>query len=407
MTDDSIGFVIPTYNRATMIGETLDAILVQARPHDSILVVNDGSSDNTVEVIGRYGPRVALVTLENGGKSRALNHALQTLKTEWIWICDDDDILADCAVAELINAATHNGADFVFGRIDRFDDAQGRETSLGPGYWPDLGQGTVDRHLLEDFFIFQNASLVRRSLYVAAGPFDESLPRSIDYDMALRLSALSAPLFVDLCAFHQRQHNGARGPAHHRHSAADMVSVWTETDIRIFTRFLGDDRLDRFRAPYEGGFSWERDRAAHLLRATVMARHAHPAQARADWFAAATIEPDATLSRVERDILGRTLGGKFASTQSPDPQLVAAMRDLRHGNPLQKQMASAILSGGMWRLRHGDGSYRASQMAVLRESGRGVAAAAIDYTVGKILRSDRPSELRERHVAPVRLADAA
>lgn len=406
MSRDTIGFIVPTFNRATMIGDTLDAILRQARPHDVVLVANDGSSDDTAEVVAGYGPRVRMLSLENGGKSRALNHALATLDTEWVWICDDDDILADGAVDALIAAATRTGGDFVFGSFGRFQDGQPPSGALGPGYWPKLDRGTIDRHLLEDFFIFQNASLVRRALYQRAGAFDETLPRSIDYDMALRLSALSDPVFVDRDIFYQRQHSGLRGPSSHRHSAEDMVSVWTGTDIQIFARFRDDATLPRFEAPYQAGESWERARAGHLLRATVMARHGHIEQARRDWHAASSIRPDMLLSRVERETLGRVLAGKFNAAQAPTPHLMTMLRAMQGGSALEQQMAAAIVSGGMWRMRHGDGDYRASQLALMREGNRSLAASGLDYVMKKIAPGDRPSALGERSATIVTVPES-
>ena len=84
--------VIPTYNRATFIGATLDSVLAQTCPNLEILVVDDGSKDNTVEVVGRYtDPRLHYYPKENGERGVARNYGLARATGQYVLFLDSDD----------------------------------------------------------------------------------------------------------------------------------------------------------------------------------------------------------------------------------------------------------------------------------------------------------------------------
>ena len=84
--------VIPTYNRATFIGDTLDSVLAQTCPNLEIIVVDDGSKDNTAEVVGRYtDPRLRYYPKENGERGVARNYGLARATGTYVLFLDSDD----------------------------------------------------------------------------------------------------------------------------------------------------------------------------------------------------------------------------------------------------------------------------------------------------------------------------
>ena len=86
-----ISVVIPTYNRAKVVPKAIESVLAQTFPPAEIIVVNDGSKDETREVLAGYGDRIHAITQENGGLSAARNTGIRAATSEWVAFLDDDD----------------------------------------------------------------------------------------------------------------------------------------------------------------------------------------------------------------------------------------------------------------------------------------------------------------------------
>jgi glycosyltransferase involved in cell wall biosynthesis len=87
--------VIPTYNRAALIGETIESALAQTVAFSEIIIVNDGSTDNTIDVASNYLDvgSIKIITTANNGVQAARNLGVATAKTELVVLCDSDDLL--------------------------------------------------------------------------------------------------------------------------------------------------------------------------------------------------------------------------------------------------------------------------------------------------------------------------
>lgn len=87
----SVSVVIPAYNCERYIARTIDSVLAQTRPADEIIVVDDGSTDKTADVIRSFGDRVILIQQENAGASAARNTGIKAASGDWIAFLDGDD----------------------------------------------------------------------------------------------------------------------------------------------------------------------------------------------------------------------------------------------------------------------------------------------------------------------------
>jgi hypothetical protein len=359
-----ISFLVPTFNRAAFLGEALDAILSQKSDDDELLVIDDGSIDSTLDVVRSAGARVRYLRQNNAGKSVALNRGLAETNGEFVFICDDDDRLRPGAVELLLNAISETPAGFVFGRYTRFEQRSGRD--LGVGYWPDLRGGSILRHVLEDAFVMQNASLVRRSALEAIGPFSESMKRSMDYEMFVRLACSAPARFVDAVIFDQRKHQAERGPAADMHPASASMKVWRKFDRAIFQNFYHKAPLQLLEAMFDAPTPAQRSRAALLQRAAIMARHDCWELACDDIDAAAAIAAW-PLDAGEYRICNRALGGKHGVTGLTAPAVARRLNDAGRRSDVGRQIVDGLLAGGLWRLRGGDaGQARAVLSAVAK-----------------------------------------
>src|ERR1035437_9648809 len=88
----SISVVIPAYNASRFIAATLESVLSQSLPADEILVVDDGSTDNTVAIAAWFPPPVRVLSIPNSKAGAARNFGVSQAQTEWVAFLDADDL---------------------------------------------------------------------------------------------------------------------------------------------------------------------------------------------------------------------------------------------------------------------------------------------------------------------------
>lgn len=239
--------LIPTFNRAEYLGECIEAILGQVVPPEQVLVIDDGSTDATSEVVARFGGRVELHAQRNSGKAAALNAGLALARGDGIWIFDDDDVAEPDALAKLKAALdARPSAGFAFGRHDNFQVGEDGSKTFTTPWVPAVDEDDLHYALLAHCFIFQPAMLVRKACYDAVGPFDTSLVRAQDYEMLLRLAGRYRAAHVDAVLFHQRQHQGARGPAGHRIPGDEVWARQGAFDSLVIDKAVARAGLDTY-----------------------------------------------------------------------------------------------------------------------------------------------------------------
>lgn len=368
---EAVSVIVPTFNRAHLIGASLDALLGQTRPPDEILVADDGSSDGTSDVVAKYGGKVSYFHKPNSGKADTLNVTLDRIKYPWVWIMDDDDLAMPDALERLLGLlASKPDAMFSYGRYERFteDPNTGVQTRGPTGYWRTVDDDAFFITTLEDFYVHQAGLLVHRDAYAQAGPFDPERTFSEDYDMLVRLARVGPCVGTDEVVFLQRQHDGARGAANARVTVDERMAKWVEHDQQIFLKVY--ERLDL--SDYlPRGHLMQNDadrRRAHLQRACVMARKKLWNHALQDFKVAAQMT-GGPFDDVEKLIIRRSLAGKYGCAELlSDPQLRAQIQALKAVGPSGPAIRSLLSRGLMWRIREaaGEGQIaRASQFAGL------------------------------------------
>lgn len=182
----SITTIIPTYNRATTILRALDSVFAQTYQPDEVIVIDDGSTDNTRNLIKINYPTVKYIYQPNKGVSSARNHAIKKSKNNWIAFLDSDDQWLPEKLEHQIAAIkqdpaikfTHSNEIWIRNgkRVNQMDKHQKQ------GGW-------IFEYCLPLCVISPSSVMMHRSVINEVGLFDESLPACEDYDMWLRVCA--------------------------------------------------------------------------------------------------------------------------------------------------------------------------------------------------------------------------
>lgn len=349
----TVTVLIPTFNRAGWLIETLESILAQTRRPDEIIVVIDGSTDDTLSRLQSYRDQIRIVTQENSGKAAALNKALTLAQGNLIWIFDDDDIAVPDALETLVELlADHPQADFAYGRHDRFEILpDGRKKWRDTGYWRDCPEEDFLFESLLDMFAHQPGMLVRKSLYDRVGRFDERLIRSQDYDMLLRLARRGRPVPTDKILFHQRQHESQRGTTRLAIRFQDRQRVWQMYDQMVANKVYRTMPLEEY-LPHGASLSQPGMlRRAHIRRGIVMVRKRLWHHAQAEFLKAARLTGK-PLTRGEITDLRKVFYQKY---EIDGKQLDAAIRiwllDVKDVSPVGGQICSVFARALFWRVR--------------------------------------------------------
>jgi len=104
MDCDLVSVIIPCYNQGRFLGDAIDSVLAQTHRNTEIIVVSDGSTDDTASVARRYGSRVRLIESANAGSSAARNRGLDCAKGQWIQLLDADDVMLPGKLAACLAA---------------------------------------------------------------------------------------------------------------------------------------------------------------------------------------------------------------------------------------------------------------------------------------------------------------
>ena len=180
-----ISVVIPVYNREILVKRAIDSVLNQSRPADEIIIVNDGSTDKTADVLKEYGSQIRVIHEENNGVSAARNRGIDEAEGYWIALLDSDDewLPEKLSVQEtwLINNPEY--------RICQTGEIWIRNGKrVNPMDKHQKFHGDIFIPSLRLCLVSPSAVMFEKSLFLETGGFDESLTVCEDYDLWLRIS---------------------------------------------------------------------------------------------------------------------------------------------------------------------------------------------------------------------------
>ena len=204
-----VSVVIPAYNYGHYLPEAIGSALAQDYPADllEVIVVDDGSTDDTPAVIARYGDRVRGIRRENGGLNAATSTGIEAATGDYITFLDADDTWPCDRVAKLAGALDDNPqAAIAWGDMEVVDDA-GR--TLAPSFRAACGivpqSGRVFGSLLRNNFISAGSLMIRAQLRGLYCPIREEAPYQ-DWWMAVQVSRVAEVVAIDDVVNRYRHH---------------------------------------------------------------------------------------------------------------------------------------------------------------------------------------------------------
>lgn len=269
-----VSIIVPTYNRSEYIRECIDSLLEQTRPAFEIIVIDDGSEDNTAEIIHDYGNKVRYVHKENGGKPSAVNLGLSMVQGNLIWIFDDDDVaLPDAIESRVATLKKNKHAGLVYTPHFIGSSEQGGKIVRGQLYLPPLyDDDNFFYFLLKGCFFHLASALVRIEAYQEVGRFDENLFSSEDYDMQIRLARKFNAVYCSSPSFIFRQHSGVRGAKAISYAGDQRSKIFRKYDQKIGLKLRQELSLNEYLIPKtKETISTSQVRDALLCRMVVMA----------------------------------------------------------------------------------------------------------------------------------------
>jgi glycosyltransferase involved in cell wall biosynthesis len=224
-----VSVVIPTYNYGRFVTEAVDSVLAQTRPAEEIIVVDDGSTDDTRERLRPYEGRVRYVYQNNQGLSAARNAGIRAARGDLIALLDSDDLWHPAKLAFQVQAMTRSpelglvAADAV------------RDLKQG---WPEVGEpgplplrAVTLRDLLIRSRFGPSGVLVRKPCFDAVGDFDTALRSAEDRDMWIRIAARFPVAKLEVPLWWYRLHGGNMSAAARRMEENEMRVLRRALDV--------------------------------------------------------------------------------------------------------------------------------------------------------------------------------
>jgi len=186
-----VSVVIPTHNVARWIEETLASVRAQSRPAEEVIVVDDGSQDETLALVRRAGVATTVLQVNHGNAAAVRNRGVEAASGDWIAFLDGDDIWEPDHLERFSETVSWTDVAY-FARHECFDDSTGQLLSTHP-LRTTAAYGLSDDSLLQ-YLVGKNhgwstsGMIVRRHRFLAAGGFDEEQLRRHDVEMFLRVA---------------------------------------------------------------------------------------------------------------------------------------------------------------------------------------------------------------------------
>ncbi|HTS19124.1 MAG TPA: glycosyltransferase family A protein [Verrucomicrobiae bacterium] len=259
MTPPLVSVVIPTYNYGRYIGETIDSALSQTHSPLEIIVVDDGSTDDTQARVSTFADRIRYIHQQNRGLSAARNKGIQEARGEFIALLDSDDLwLPDKLQRQVAHALQHPDTGLVATERFAIDETGRRIDHDVQACARDGFHNLTMRDLLELAAFSPSSVMIRKEALKLIGGFNETIMGTEDLEMWVRIAAQFPVARLDAALTAQRFHATSMS-----HQADSMLRSHRRAINELFARV---PQLREHQA-------WRRVAEARMYRELAFLRH--------------------------------------------------------------------------------------------------------------------------------------
>lgn len=185
----AVSVIIPTYNRAQLVTEAIESVLAQSYQDFELIIIDDGSADDTQERLKRFADRIRYQYQENHGISHARNAGLRLAQAGYVAFLDSDDLWTKDKLTRQIDYM-ENHPDHLICYTDEMWIRRG--VRVNPKRIHGKHSGWIFQYCIPLCIISLSSAMMRKHLFDRIGIFDEALPACEDYDLWLRASLVTA-----------------------------------------------------------------------------------------------------------------------------------------------------------------------------------------------------------------------
>ena len=190
-----VSVIIPVYNSAQFLKESLESVINQTYQNIEIICVNDGSTDNSLEILQQYSDKITIMSQKNHGLASALNLGIRKMKGIWFKWFSPDDIMYPYTIQTLIDEAKNKTNTIFYSNWDIIDENGKKLREFQESNYDKLSNFEYNIRLLDGQLINVNTALIPSSLFQKNSMRDLANHVAIDYDFFLRSALLYGAKF--------------------------------------------------------------------------------------------------------------------------------------------------------------------------------------------------------------------
>ena len=186
-----VSVIIPVYNSEKYLAECIESVLNQSYRDIEVIAINDGSTDNSLQILEKYSDRITIINQKNQGLASALNNGINTMNGRWFKWFSPDDVMYPNAIETLVNVAKDMKNTIVYSNWEMIDENSTHIRNFSESNYNDLVNSDFNIRLLDGQVININTSIIPKQIFEDGCIFQKlEDPVLIDYDFFLRAALI-------------------------------------------------------------------------------------------------------------------------------------------------------------------------------------------------------------------------